>query len=102
VQVSVEDGDGDVQVSVTDSGCGIPEAEQGQLFERFFRTSTSTHVPGTGLGLAIVKAIVESHGGSIECESTEGDGTTFTFSIPKTEALGSDEFVATPETVSTR
>lgn len=102
VQVSVEDGDGDVHVSVTDSGCGIPEAEQGQLFERFFRSSTSTHVPGTGLGLAIVKAIVESHGGSIECESTEGDGTTFTFALPKTEARASDEFVATPEIVSTR
>ena len=101
VRVSVEDGDGIAQVSVTDSGCGIPEAEQGQLFERFFRSSTSTHVPGTGLGLAIVKAIVESHGGSITCESAEGKGTTFTFSIPKTEAPASDEFVTEPEAVST-
>jgi signal transduction histidine kinase len=39
-------------------------------------------LPGTGLGLAIVRAIVESHGGSIDCSSEEGAGTTFTFSIP--------------------
>jgi len=102
VQVSIENRDGEVQVSVTDSGCGIPEAEQGQLFERFFRSSTSTHVPGTGLGLAIVKAIVESHGGSIKCESAAGQGTTFTFSIPTADAQASDVVVEAPETVSTR
>jgi signal transduction histidine kinase len=102
VQVSIENGVGDVQVSVTDSGCGIPEAEQGQVFERFFRSSTSTHVPGTGLGLAIVKAIVESHGGSIKCESAEGRGTTFTFSIPLADTPASDLVVAAPEAVSSR
>lgn len=102
VRVSVEEGDGVVQMSVSDSGCGIPAAEQEQLFERFFRSSTATHVPGTGLGLAIVKAIVESHGGSITCESAEGKGTTFTFSIPKIEAPANGELAVTPEPVSAR
>jgi signal transduction histidine kinase len=82
VRVAIDPGDDLVHVTVTDSGCGIPEDEQDQLFERFFRSSTTSHLPGTGLGLAIVKAIVETHGGSITCESNETDGTTFTFSLP--------------------
>jgi PAS domain S-box-containing protein len=87
IQVSVSDPDGVSLVSVTDTGCGIPESEQGQLFERFFRSSRTNDLPGSGLGLAIVKAIIESHGGSIRCHSNEGDGTTFSFSLPneKTE-----------------
>jgi signal transduction histidine kinase len=59
-----------------------PRHEQGRLFERFFRSTATAHVPGTGLGLAIVRAIVESHGGSIAFTSDEGRGTTFTVSLP--------------------
>ena len=87
VGVSIDVHDDLILVNVTDSGCGIPESEQDQLFERFFRSSTTTHLPGTGLGLAIVKAIVETHGGSITCESAEGSGTTFTFSLPRSKNL---------------
>ena len=85
VGVSIDVRDDLVLLSVTDSGCGIPESEQDQLFERFFRSSTTTHLPGTGLGLAIVKAIVETHGGSITCDSTQSSGTTFTFSLPRSK-----------------
>ena len=69
-------------MSVADTGCGIPTTEQSRLFERFFRSSATAHLPGTGLGLAIAHAIVASHGGSITCRSEEGEGTTFTLSIP--------------------
>jgi PAS domain S-box-containing protein len=70
---------------VTDTGYGIPASEQERLFERFFRSTTASanHVPGTGLGLTIAKAIIESHGGSISFDSTEGKGTTFSVSLPK-------------------
>jgi two-component system, OmpR family, phosphate regulon sensor histidine kinase PhoR len=70
---------------VTDTGYGIPAAEQQRLFERFFRSTTASanNVPGTGLGLTIAKTIIERHGGSIGFDSTEGEGTTFTVSLPK-------------------
>jgi PAS domain S-box-containing protein len=85
IQVSLSVSDGISTVSVADSGCGIPESEQRQLFERFFRSSKTSELPGTGLGLAIVKAIVETHGGSITCVSAENGGTTFTLSLPNAE-----------------
>jgi signal transduction histidine kinase len=70
--------------TVTDTGRGIPQAEQARLFERFFRTTGTRDVPGTGLGLTIVRAIVEAHGGTITCESREDVGTTFALRLPLT------------------
>lgn len=71
-------------VIVTDTGIGIPEPEQEQLFTRFFRSSTATGqaVQGTGLGLTIVQAIVALHAGTIEAESRAGRGSTFTVHLP--------------------
>jgi signal transduction histidine kinase len=71
-------------VEVVDTGIGIPKAEQGRLFQRFFRASTATDqaIPGTGLGLAITKAIAEAHDGQISCRSTPGEGTTFRLELP--------------------
>jgi signal transduction histidine kinase len=70
--------DGRVQVCVTDTGIGIPVADQARLSERFFRASNAADaaIPGTGLGLAIVRTIVEGHGGQLQVESVEGEGTT--------------------------
>ena len=81
----IEDRDTTCSLHVTDTGCGIPVSEQPRLFERFFRSATAgaNNVPGTGLGLTITKTIVESHGGSIGYDSTDGTGTTFTISLPK-------------------
>jgi signal transduction histidine kinase len=75
---------GKAVVEVTDSGIGIPLAEQAQMFGRFFRSSSAraAEIPGTGLGLAITRGIVESHGGAIGFESEEGVGTTFRVSLP--------------------
>ena len=71
-------------IEVQDTGLGISDDEQQQLFERFFRSSQATKnaIPGTGLGLTITKAIVERHGGRIELESSEGAGTTVRVRLP--------------------
>ena len=78
--------DGQVQVSVRDSGSGIAEGEQPHLFDRFYQSRQSvapaTGEGGKGLGLAIVKRIAELHGGSVGVHSLPGQGTTVTLSLP--------------------
>jgi PAS domain S-box-containing protein len=81
VKVSLSAEDRAIVATVSDNGVGVPEAEQPRLFERFFRSTATRDVPGTGLGLTIVRAIVEAHGGTIECSSGSA-GTTFTFTLP--------------------
>ena len=83
VEVSVRVDADAVTASVTDTGPGIPEADQSRLFERFFRSSATSDEPGTGLGLTVVQAIVEGHSGEITCRSTPGEGTTFTLTLPQ-------------------
>jgi signal transduction histidine kinase len=75
---------GSVVAEVQDTGVGIPEDEQGRLFQRFFRSSTATAqaIPGTGLGLVISKAIAEAHGGTISVRSRPGQGTCFRVELP--------------------
>ncbi len=76
--------DRDWEISVSDSGIGIPAAEISQLFERFFRASNAigSQVPGTGLGLATAKAIAELHGGTVEASSVQGSSTTIVVRLP--------------------
>jgi signal transduction histidine kinase len=76
------------QLAVSDTGMGIPTGEQGKLFARFFRSSTAQRnaVPGVGLGLAITKAITTAHGGTLDLVSAEGEGTTFTLTLPRAAA----------------
>lgn len=69
-------------VSVQDYGIGIPPALQEMIFERFFRVMRDKSVPGLGMGLFISSEIVKLHGGTIWVESIEGQGSTFSFSIP--------------------
>ncbi|MBS1583192.1 MAG: PAS domain-containing sensor histidine kinase [Bacteroidetes bacterium] len=72
-----------VMVRVEDHGIGIPQAEQGRLFGRFFRASNVGDVRGTGLGLTIVQRYVQLMGGTIEVASTEGVGTNITVRVPE-------------------
>ena len=74
-------------VCVRDTGMGIPLAEQEKVFERFYRMekSRSKETGGTGLGLAIVKHVVLQHDGTIEVESTVGEGTAFILRFPAGE-----------------
>ncbi len=75
-----------IVIRVTDTGMGIPLADQPRIFERFFRSSATQHlaVPGTGLGLSITKAIVEEHGGRLSVSSQPGEGTQVTVWLPLT------------------
>jgi len=80
--------EGEVEVSVSDTGEGIPPEHLPYVFERFYRVdkSRSRATGGTGLGLAIAKQLVEAHGGRISVESEVGQGTRFTFTLPVAEA----------------
>jgi two-component system, OmpR family, phosphate regulon sensor histidine kinase PhoR len=82
--VARRDGDSAVVVEVTDTGLGIPPAEQPDLFNRFYRGSSAIEqaIPGSGLGLAISQVIAEAHGGTIQLESTPGAGSTFRLALP--------------------
>ena len=84
VEVRLAEQAGAAVLEVVDTGIGIPADEQQRLFERFFRSSraTETAIPGSGLGLTITKAIVERHGGRIEIESVENEGTTVRVVLP--------------------
>jgi PAS domain S-box-containing protein len=88
ILVSVDNKEDQVVTSVSDHGIGIPVDELMQVFERFHRGRqvSSTNYGGLGLGLYITKQIVERHGGKIWVESREGNGTTFSFSLPAVPA----------------
>jgi two-component system, OmpR family, sensor histidine kinase SenX3 len=73
-----------VEISVTDQGIGIPQADLERIFERFYRVDAarSRQTGGTGLGLAIVKHVTTKHGGEVTVWSQEGSGSTFTLRLP--------------------
>lgn len=73
-----------IEVSVKDTGIGIPKDEHIHIFKRFYRATNAVSVvaDGSGLGLFIVKSIIERHGGKVWFESEEGKGTTFYFTLP--------------------
>jgi two-component system phosphate regulon sensor histidine kinase PhoR len=86
VRLSAEQGDGEVVISVADTGIGIAREDLPRIFERFYRTdrARSRELGGTGLGLAIVKHIVQLHQGRVEAESELGKGTTIRVVLPST------------------
>ena len=92
VGVSAHSVGDDVVVSVRDDGVGIASADQARIFEEFQQVGMSHLQEGTGLGLAISRRFIELHGGSLRVESEPGHGSTFTFTIPRTQgtALPSD------------
>lgn len=70
-------------VEIADRGVGIALADQGRIFERFYRASSALHRPGFGLGLPIVRDLVHAHGGRVEMTSVPGAGSTFRVSLPR-------------------
>ena len=85
VVVTPKAGDTTVDICVTDQGIGIPATELDRIFERFYRVDPARHrsTGGTGLGLSIVKHVAASHGGDIRVWSVEGQGSTFTLTLPR-------------------
>lgn len=85
VKVKEEEASGGVYVHVEDNGSGIPDEDLPFVFERFYKAdkARTRGKSGTGLGLAIAKNIVEGHGGRIFVKSKLGEGTTFSFFLPK-------------------
>lgn len=84
IRVDLSQRDGNVAVSVTDSGIGIAPGDQEKIFHQFYRGNAAVagRVTGTGLGLAIARHVVRAHRGRIEVDSGLGRGTTFTVRIP--------------------
>jgi two-component system sensor histidine kinase NblS len=80
-----------LRIEIADTGCGISNADQARIFERFYRVENAVHTEaGTGLGLSIVRGILDKHGSSIRMASEPGVGTTFWFDLPL-EGADADE-----------
>ena len=84
VELSAQLAGSDVEVTVHDTGSGIPAEELDKIFDRFYRSPDS---PGSGLGLPIARSLVEAHGGTITATSRIGAGTTISFTLPRGEEV---------------
>ena len=74
-------------MEIADTGCGISNADQERIFDRFFRVENAVHTEvGTGLGLSIVRGLLEKHGAKVQMASEPEVGTTFWFDLPLAEA----------------
>lgn len=76
--VGAREAEGGVEISITDTGPGVPDEERDRIFDPLY----STKKDGTGLGLAVARQIVETHGGAVRCEAAEGGGTVFVVQLP--------------------
>jgi signal transduction histidine kinase len=91
INVSATPDDTWVTFIVTDTGRGIPPEHVDNVFEQFFCVPDQGKEMGAGLGLAIVKEIVEAHGGAVSARSTEGKGSTFTFTLKRADRTAKEE-----------
>jgi two-component system, OmpR family, phosphate regulon sensor histidine kinase PhoR len=82
IEVSAAQRDDFVVVAVRDNGRGIPALDAPRIFERFYKADRARSEGGTGLGLAIARHLVQAHGGRIWVQSREGQGSTFSFTLP--------------------
>ena len=85
IDIIIQAKESNIEVMISDNGIGIPESSHNRVFERFYRVdpSRSRESGGTGLGLAIVRHVVLNHDGKISLDSKEGQGTSFTISLPQ-------------------
>ncbi|MDH4208485.1 MAG: hybrid sensor histidine kinase/response regulator [Anaerolineae bacterium] len=92
VVASLDERDGEVVGTVSDTGIGIAADDLPRIFEEFYRTHQAKEMVehGTGLGLPIVRQIIETYGGSIDVDSTLGQGTTFQFTLPRSAERGEE------------
>jgi len=93
IDVKIDDRDHDMLVSVKDTGIGISEQDLPNIFDRFFMADASLtrHCDRIGIGLTLARGYVELHGGRIWAESTPGEGSTFYFTLPKSNTGDTDD-----------
>lgn len=82
ITISLAHYDAELVIRIVDNGIGIPEKDQGRIFEPFYRGENTVNVQGTGLGLSVVSEAIRTHEGRIELESQLGVGTTMTLRLP--------------------
>ncbi|HLI92490.1 MAG TPA: GAF domain-containing sensor histidine kinase, partial [Puia sp.] len=101
IGVAVRERNGEVRISVTDTGIGIPEDQLHRIFDRFHRVENATvrTQEGTGIGLALVKELVRIHEGRIEVESNPGQGSTFTVVLPSGKNHLAPDRIISPESI---
>jgi signal transduction histidine kinase len=80
VTVTAEECDGDVQITVSDTGCGIKESDLPKVKTKFYKANHTRR--GSGIGLAVADEIMTMHGGKLELKSREGEGTTVIITLP--------------------
>jgi len=85
IEIIMENLPTEVKISIKDNGIGIPKEKQKDLFKKFYQVDTTLtrERGGSGLGLSICKGIIENHKGQMSMESTQNQGSTFSFTIPK-------------------
>ena len=97
VHVRLYDQDqGELALSVADTGIGIPKEEQKDIFDRFYRSGNAVDATGSGIGLSLVKQYVEMHGGTVSVASEPGEGSTFVITLPALQEAASDEDMEAP------
>jgi signal transduction histidine kinase len=89
ITISAETEKEHVRFLVADTGSGIPKEYLSQVFDQFFRVPGQETKTGTGLGLTIVREIVQAHEGTVRAESTPWKGSTFSFTIPRSDRIKS-------------
>ena len=94
IEVKAGSSPDEVVVSIADHGIGIPPSDLPRLFERYHRGSNVSGIVGTGVGLYLVKMAVELHGGRVDVESKEGEGSRFTITLPRRPAAALSEWTA--------
>ncbi len=91
ITVMVNKKNNSVEISVKDTGPGVPKSMKTRIFKRFSRTAPGQ---GSGIGLALVKSLVELHGGNIRLQSSESKGSTFIVSLPITNSLNNSHNIS--------
>ncbi len=99
VEITVSTNDTELEIVVRDHGIGIPSRDIDRIFERFYRVdrARSRETGGTGLGLAIVRHVAVNHGGDVRVDSRQGEGSTFTLTLPRHHGVNSTSSPKTPE-----
>ena len=86
IEVSVTEPSANVEITVTDEGGGVAEADRERIFDRYYRADNATGTTGAGLGLFLVRSILKAHGGTVHYTAAPAGGGRFVIRLPNTDA----------------